>query len=462
MQPLCVIDAVGLTPRHLGPATPHLNKLASAGFAAPMHGIVPALTCSAQASLLTGKLPSAHGIVGNGWFFRELGETRFWVQANALAEGEKLYETARKRAVLRNERFTCAKLFWWFNQGAAVDWALTPKPYYGCDGRKEFGIAGQPENFAASMESALGPFPFSSFWGPMAGLPSSAWIAKAAIETMRRHRPTLTLVYLPHLDYDLQRFGPDDARCLDRVRELDGLVGEIANAAEEIGATTVVLSEYGLVPVQRPVHINLELRHAGWLSVRPGPFGEMLDPFTSRAFAVADHQIAHVYVRDPRDRKKVAEKLRAVDGIARVLEGHERAEIGLDHARAGELIALSQPKSWFTYYYWAGDRSAPDFARTVDIHRKPGYDPCELFFDPKLAAPKLRAGLRLLQKKLGFRYRMDVVPLDASLVRGSHGLEPADALDGPIYLCNRNVEKAERVGMLEVKERLLRLLGLPE
>lgn len=462
MQPVCVIDAVGLTPRHLGAQTPHLSALAASGFAASMRGVVPAVTCSAQATMLTGGLPSAHGIVGNGWHFRETGETKFWVQANALVEGEKLYETARRRAEARRERFSCAKLFWWFNQGAAVDWSVTPKPHYGCDGSKEFAISSQPAELATALESSLGPFPFPSFWGPMAGLPSSAWIAKAAVATMRRQRPTLTLVYLPHLDYDFQRYGPNDPRCAIRVRELDALVGEIASEAKSMGAAVVVLSEYGIVPVSRPVHANLELRAAGLLAVRPGPFGEMLDPFTSRAFAVADHQIAHVIVRDPKDRRAVADKLRSVDGVARVLEGKERAEIGLDHPRAGDLVALSQPRSWFTYYYWLADRDAPDFARTVDIHRKPGYDPCELFFDPKLSAPKLRAAWRLAQKKFGLRYRMDLTPLDATLVRGSHGLEPADAQDGPVFLCDRKDGAAERVAMAEVKERILRLLGLPE
>lgn len=462
MQSLCVVNAVGLTPRHLGPRTPNLSRLAAAGFAAPMRGVMPAVTCTAQATLLTGKLPSSHGIVGNGWFFRELGETRFWVQSNALVDGEKLYETARRRAEKRRERFSCAKLFWWFNQGATVDWSVTPKPFYGCDGSKEFGISSQPAELAAELEEKLGDFPFPSFWGPMAGPASSAWIAKAAIETMRVHRPSLTLIYLPHLDYDFQRFGPDDPRCAARVRELDAWIGEIAQAAGEIGAATVVLSEYGIVPVSRPVHINLELRVAGWLAARPGPFGETLDPFASRAFAVADHQIAHVYVRDPKDRQAVAEKLRSVDGIARVVEGAQRAELGLDHSRSGDLVALSQPRSWFTYYYWLADRAAPDFARTVDIHRKPGYDPCELFFDPTLAAAKLRAAWRLMQKKLGFRYRMDLIPLDAKLVKGSHGLEPADPLDGPIFLCDRKAEIGERIAMLDAKERLLRLLGLPE
>ena len=113
----------------------------------------------------------------------------------------------------------------------------------------------------------------------------------------------------------------------------------------------------------------------------------------------------------------VKKLLESIDGIAAVLEP---SELELDHDRSGELIALSEEDAWFCYYYWLNDERAPDFARTVDIHRKPGYDPCELFMT-SLA----RAGLRLAQKKLGMRYKMDVVPLDPSLVRGSHGLRPA-------------------------------------
>lgn len=462
MKPVCVINAVGLTPRHLGPSTPRISALAAGGFSAPMTGVVPAVTCTAQATILTGLSPSGHGIVGNGWHFRDLGETRFWVQANRLVMGEKLYETARARAERRRERFTCAKLFWWFNQGAAVDWSVTPKPFYGADGSKEFAISSQPPELAASLEKTLGPFPFHSFWGPRAGLPSTDWIARAAAEVIRGRRPTLTLVYLPHLDYDFQRFGPDSREAPRRLRELDERVGLVADAAKEQGAAVVLLSEYGLVSVNRPVHLNLELRESGWVRVHPGPFGETLDPFASRAFAVPDHQVAHVYVADPKSVPAAADRIRAIDGVARVLAGREREEVGLDHPRSGDLVVLSQPRSWFTYYYWLNDRDAPDFARTVDIHRKPGYDPCELFVDPAIGLPALRVARRLLQKKLGLRYLMDVVPLEAKLVRGSHGLPTPDPAEGPLYCSSLPGGRTPAVPMTSVKERILNLLGLPQ
>ncbi len=387
--------------------------------------------------MFTGEMPARHGIVGNGWLWRETGEVRFWLQSNRLIEAETIYASARRMAAERGGEFTCAKLFWWFNQGAPVDWSLTPKPHYGADGSKVFGIHGTPDDLAPSLERELGPFPFHTFWGPMAGLACSEWIARAAAMVMRRHRPTLSLVYLPHLDYDLQRFGPDSPVVPARLREVDACAGVVIDAAREMGAKVVVVSEYGLVPVRRPVLLNRVLREAGWLIVRPGPFGEMLDTFNSKALAVVDHQVAHVYVQEVAAEPAVAERLQATAGVARVLDRTDQREFGLDHSRSGDLVVLAAPDAWFAYPYWLDDSAAPDFARTVDIHRKPGYDPCELFVDPAITLPQLRVARRLLQKKLGLRYLMDVVPLDSSLVRGSHGLAPADPLDGPVFISHK-------------------------
>lgn len=454
MPPVCVINVVGLTPRHLGEDTPKINEIASKGFASPMSGVLPAVTCSAQATMLTGKPPSGHGVVGNGWYSRELGEVQFWKQSNALVGAPKIYETARRR----NPAFTCAKMFWWFNQGAAADWSVTPKPHYGSDGSKVFGIQSTPPHLATELEGKLGPFPFFSFWGPKAGLPCSDWIARASAHVIRSHRPTLSLVYLPHLDYDFQRFGPSFPGARRRVREVDARAGVVADEARAQGAQVIVLSEYGIAPVSRPVHINRALREAGWLTVRPGPFGEMLDPYQSKAFAVADHQIAHVYVTDPKLLPAVRERLLAVEGIDGVLDGDSRARAGLDHPRAGDLIAMAKPDAWFTYYYWLDDRLAPDFARTVDIHRKPGYDPMELFVDPALVMPGLRIGWALLMKALGARYRMNVISLDASAIRGSHGLAPADPKDGPVFVCSAKSASSGDVTLASVHDRILSLL----
>ncbi len=404
MPKVCVINVVGLTPKLLD----YAPRIAAIGKASPFRSPLPAVTCTSQATMLTGTMPEQHGIVANGWYYRETQEIRFWQQANSLVSGELLYDGVET-----------AKLFWWFNQSAPVRWSVTPKPHYGCDGSKVFDII---DDTGCDLQRRLGPFPFFSFWGPRAGLPSSNWIAGAAAIVLAENTPALTLVYLPHLDYDFQRFADPS---MQRVAEVDQCAGKIIDAATDNGIQPIVVSEYGLVPVSRAVHINRVLRDAGWLVVRDGPFGEMLMPGISKAFAVADHQLAHVYVNDPSILDDVRRVLLDTQGIAEVVDP---ATIGLNHRRSGNWIALADPNAWFTYYYWNDDRRAPDFARCVDIHRKPGYDPCELFI-----TSKPRALGRLLQKKLGLRYRMDVIPLDANLVRGSHGLRPADA-DGPVIV----------------------------
>jgi predicted AlkP superfamily pyrophosphatase or phosphodiesterase len=425
MPPLVLINAVGLTPRLL-PYAPRLAKLAADGWVRPLREVLPAVTCTAQASILTGKSPQEHGIVGNGWLYRDTGEVRFWQQSNRLIEAEPIYATLRRQ----NPGFKCAKLFWWFNQGAAVDISVTPKPHYGVDGNKVFGIHGTPEGLAEELENDLGPFPFHTFWGPMAGLPCTQWIARCAAKIIRDHQPDLTLVYLPHLDYDPQRFGPQGCDMAKLVTELDAACGTILDA----GARVWVVSEYGHCQVSRPVYLNRALREAGFISARRGPFGEQLDTFNSRAFAVCDHQLAHVYVNDPTDQPHVRELLAGQPGVARVFAGKDRGEIGLDHPRAGDLVVLSEPDAWLAYPFWLDDNVAPDYARTVAIHHKPGYDPCELYFDPNLAAPKLKAAWRLVQKKLGFRMKMDVIPLDARLVRGSHGVAATDPQNRPLLI----------------------------
>jgi predicted AlkP superfamily pyrophosphatase or phosphodiesterase len=457
MAPLLLINAVGLTPRLL-PFAPRLLALADAGWMRPLREVLPAVTCTAQATLLTGQTPQRHGIVANGWLWRDSGEVRFWQQSNRLIQTPPLYVTACRRAADAGRPFGCAKLFWWFNQGAAVDVSVTPKPYYGADGNKAFGITGTPTGLTEQLEKTLGPFPFPSFWGPMAGLPCTQWIARCAAEVLRHERPDLTLVYLPHLDYDPQRFGPQGCDMRRLTSELDDACAPLLDAARVAGARVWIVSEYGHVSVSHAVLPNRALREAGLLTVRPGPFGENLDTFTSRAFAVCDHQLAHVYVTDDADRPRVRDVLAGLKGVARILDGDEREEIHLRHERAGELIALADADAWFAYPFWLDDRQAPDYARTVDIHRKPGFDPCELFFDPRLMWPKGRAMWRLLQKKLGFRTLFDVVPLDTSLVRGSHGLQVISAEDRPMLIGEGPAPDGTELPMTAVHDLLLRRL----
>ena len=459
IQPLVVLNIVGLTPELLTHA-PNLRQLAESGKSAPLEGAFPGVTMTAQASMLTGATPDEHGIVGNGWFWRDTGEVRFWLQANALLRCPPFYQTARERAQKRGAKFTTTKMFWWFNQGAAVDYSVTPKPYYGADGSKAFAIQSSPENLAQRLERAHGPFPFFSFWGPKAGLPASEWIAVASVDVIRTERPTLTLVYLPHLDYDLQRCGPSGCDLPKLVGEVDRCAGLVIEAARGLGAKVLAVSEYGINDVKRAVLPNRALREKGYLAVRDGPFGETIDTFGSRAFAVCDHQIAHVYVRDPKDRDAVAASLRGLAGVGHVLDWTGQEEFELAHQRCGDFVLMSEPDAWFAYPYWLDDGRAPDFARTVDIHRKPGYDPCELFVDPALAAPKLRVAMRLLQKKLGMRYLMDVVPLDPSLVKGSHGLPASEPSKGPLIISSDALVVKEDMALTDVHDVALKMLGL--
>jgi predicted AlkP superfamily pyrophosphatase or phosphodiesterase len=430
MHPTAVINVVGLTSSLLGEHTPHLNALRRDGAFAPIRAVTPAVTCTAQATYLTGLPPSGHGVVGNGWYFRDLAQVMFWRQSNQLVNGEKVWETARRR----DPACTCAKLFWWFNMYSTADWSVTPRPIYPADGRKIPDLYSHPADLRDRLVAELGTFPFFEFWGPRAGLPSTEWIARSAEAVDRWHSPTLLLVYLPHLDYDLQRYGESDPRTRVNVAAVDAICGRLIAAFRERGRRIIVLSEYGLVDVHRPVHLNRALRAAGLLSVREELGTEAFDPGASEAFAVADHQLAHVYVRDAGKTATVKHLLEQIPGVDAVLDRPAQRALGLDHERSGELVVLATPDSWFTYYYWFDDQRAPDYARTVDIHRKPGYDPAELFLDPTLRFPKATVAGTLAKKTLGFRYLMKVIPLDATLVRGSHGRVTASLDDGPLLM----------------------------
>lgn len=175
------------------------------------------------------------------------------------------------------------------------------------------------------------------------------------------------------------------------------------------------------------MHLHRVLRQHGYLSIREERGLELLDAGTYQAFALADPQLAHVYVNDLAKVAAVRELLAQVPCVAEVLGPAEKAARHLDHPRAGELVVVAEPQAWFTYYYWLDDAKAPDFARIVDIYRKPGYDPVEMFTDPNIKFLVPEIALKVLRKKLGFRMLMDVIPLDASLVGGSHGRPPPPA-----------------------------------
>ncbi|MEW9519743.1 alkaline phosphatase family protein [Streptomyces tubercidicus] len=452
---LVVLDVAGLTPqllRHM----PALTALGRRGFRARLDTVLPAVTCAVQSTFLTGEPPSGHGAVANGWYFRDLGEVMLWRQHNALVGGEKVWDAARRA----RPGYRVANICWWYAMGADVDWTVTPRPVYYSDGRKEPDCYTWPPSLHDDLTSRLGPFPLFTYWGPNAGLPATRWILGAARQVFDAHHPDLTLVYLPHLDYEPQRSGPTSPATIRAARQLDAAVAPLIDHFLRAGAEVVALSEYGVAPVARAVDLNRALRRAGLLQVYTQDGMEYLDPWTSRAFAVADHQVAHVYVKDPADLDRAAGILAGLDGVERVLDAAGKKEHGLDHARSGELVAIAAPDAWFTYYYWLDDARAPDFARQVEIHRKPGYDPAELLYDATVPAVRLRAAGTVARKKLGFRYRLRTVPLDPTGVRGSHGRLPDSPEHGPVLLCSDPGPARPAYAATEVKQLLLTLAGL--
>ena len=464
MNRVAVINVVGLCDRHIDANMPFTQAFRSAGKQRYIDPAFPAVTCTAQSNYLTGKPPSDHGIVGNGWYNRDLAEIQFWKQPNQLVQAPKIWETMREK----HESFTCAKVFWWYNMYSGADWSITPRPIYPADGRKVFDIYTHPTSIRSDIQMDLGQFPFLGFWGPAAGINTpqgsaqcvSRWIADSAIWLEKKHSPTLSLVYLPHLDYNLQRLGPNNSLISTDLRLIDEIIKDLINFYESREIQPILLSEYGITEVDRAIHINRILRESGWVTVKEELGLELLDPGASQAFAVADHQVAHIYVNNKSILQEVKQRIEALDGVHSVHSAESKAELGIEHERAGDLIAVSNENAWFTYYYWLDAELAPDFARTVDIHRKPGYDPVELFLDPKLAFPKAKIATRLLQKKLGFRTLMDVVPLEATLIKGSHGSRPKNRADWPVLITrNDNVSDTDDLLSTDVHDVIVNSLG---
>ncbi|MFE1291271.1 alkaline phosphatase family protein [Streptomyces sp. NPDC058751] len=452
---VAVLCTVGVTPRLL-PHMPHLRAIGEEGFTSLLTTVFPAVTSTVQASVITGLHPGEHGAVANGWYARDHGEVRFWGQHNGLVAGEKVWQAARALDPSHRSAYLC----WWYAMGADVDTILTPRPVYRYDGRKEPDCYTRPVGLRDALTDAFGPFPLFRYWGPAADISATEWIVAAARLVVRTVSPDLSFVYIPHLDYDLQRYGPDGPEAIRAARMADAALAPLLSELRGRGTTVVALSEYGITAARRPVDINRALRRAGLLSVYAQRGMEYLDPHTSRAFAVADHQVAQVYVADPADVPRVRDVVRELPGVDEVLDRPGQLKLGAGHERSGELVAVAEPDAWFTYYYWLDAACAPDFARGVEIHRKPGYDPAELFFDPDDRWVKGRAALTLLRKRAGMRAPMTVVPLDASVVRGTHGRLPDDARDAPVFLCSDPAAERERWHVTDVKDLILRLSGL--
>jgi predicted AlkP superfamily pyrophosphatase or phosphodiesterase len=412
MKKTVVIDVVGLSKSVIGEHTPFLKKYVAERNITTIEPVLPAVTTSVQSTYLTGKWPTDTGIVGNGWFDREDSEVKFWKQSNKLVNGEKIWDKAKKQ----DPNFTSANMFWWYNMYSTADFSVTPRPQYLADGRKMPDCYSQPAELRDVLQEKLGQFPLFQFWGPGANIKSTQWIADASMLNDDMNDPTFTVIYLPHLDYCLQKFGPDFSKISTELSEIDKVVEQLVTFYQNKNAEIIILSEYGIAPVNNPIHLNRLLRKEGLIQIRVERGLELLDAAASKAVAIADHQIAHIYINDPSVTEKVKSLLKGVKGIELILDREAQKQHHIDHERAGDLVVVADKDSWFTYYFWLDDDVAPDYARCVDIHKKPGYDPVEMFM-----TSKARAGYKLMRKLAGFRYVMDVIPLDATLIKGSHG-----------------------------------------
>jgi len=366
----------------------------------PMAPVFPALTCTAQATLRTALPPARHGMVANGFFDSLLRRPWFWEQSASLVQGPRIWDAFRQRGG------TVGLTFFQQSLGEAVDQLVSPAPIHTHGGGMIMGCYSKPDAFYAQLrQRARRPFRLYHYWGPLASAKGSEWIAEAMAGLLAAPAaPDLCITYLPGLDYDLQRFGPDHPKSVKALALVRREVERLFAAARANGYEAAAFGDYAITPVTRgAVFPNRALREAGFFAVRDVKGMRYPDFYQSQAFALVDHQVALVTCFDPAAAARAAETLRALDGVAQVLDKAQQAALGVDHPRAGDLLLVAQPGAWFAYPWWTDNREAPDYAAHVDIHNKPGYDPCELF-----------AG------RMPFR-----TSLDAARIKGSHGLTGA-------------------------------------
>lgn len=398
---------------------PHLQKLTAAGESRSLSASFPGLTWPVQANMLTGCLPREHGVVANGFFWRETAEVEMWTAWNKVIERPQVWSRLHEPAAGEAPK-TSAVWFPMLSKGADADYVCMPAPVHNPDGSESLWCYTKPTEFYGELLEKLGHFPLKHFWGPLASIESSRWIARSAVIAAKRHRPDLFFIYLPHLDYAAQRTGPDSEPALTAVGELDAEIGSLAESMEAAYGGTplwVVASEYVITAVDHVAYPNRLLSEAGLLRTQTADGRDNLDVAGSPAWALVDHQMSHVFVRDrdPSVIDQVVRLMRGQPGIAEVLVGDQRAEYGMEHARSGDVILVSSPNSWQAYYWWTDDARAPEYARAVDIHRKPGYDPVELHVDMATRS----------------------IPLDATRVRGSHGAPVREAFQRGIVLSSQ-------------------------
>lgn len=346
--------------------------------AAPLTSPFPAVTSTAQATFRTALPPARHGMVANGFLDGARRRVCFWEQAADLVEGPRIWESFR--AAGRR----VAMLFWQQSLGEQVDQVLSPAPIHKHHGGMIDACFSRPADLYEQLCARLGSrFALRHYWGPLASTRASDWIARATAALLAdpERRPDLCLTYLPGLDYNLQRYGPGHPRARHAFAQVRQQIETLVAAARAQGYEILLFGDYAIAPCGgEAVFPNQRLAQTGWFQTRTVAGRRYPDLFHSPAFAMVDHEIAHVYLRKAADREAVATVLGALPGVGEVWGPAELSAAGLAHPRAGDLLLLAEPGRWFAYPWWTRDREAPDYARHIDIHQKPGFDPCELFF----------------------------------------------------------------------------------
>ncbi|HHX7182127.1 alkaline phosphatase family protein [Bacillus cereus group sp. BY128LC] len=434
-----VLDIISLTEEHLNDAelTPNIRKLLENGQQARIKPVFPAVTGSMQATYIAGTSPAEHGIICNGLPNWDTKEITMWNQTMLPVEGKKIWEKLKEEDLAAET----AVLFWQFSKLSTADYVVTPAPIH-LDKKTIMWCDSKPRGLYEKLRGKYGEFDLKSFWGPLSSVKSSEWILDAAIDVLEEYKPRLSLVYLPNIDYNAQRFGPESEAAKRSIKEIDSLIGNFVEQLEERNlkeqTRLVILSEYNFKTVNRPIFINQTLNKEGYVAIKHVENMDFLDLEMSKAFALADHQLAHVYIQDSRDIGGVKEILERTPGIAEVWGEEEKRVHKINHELSGQLIAIAEPDSWFVYYWWLNDEQAPEFAYNVDIHRKPGYDPVELFVNPKT-----------LQ-----------IPLEPERIKGSHGLPAKDKGDYvSLVVTGRDFELPDTLEATEVHDLLLKLVG---
>lgn len=396
---------------------PMLTQFTSSGDLAPFVPSFPCVTCPVQTNMTTGRLPTEHGVIANGFYWRDKREVEMWTAWNQVIQAPQVWQAIKEKAGVSS-----AVWFPLLSKGAKADLICTPAPIHNPDGSESLWCYTQPPEMYGALKQSLGDFPLKHFWGPLANLQSSQWIADSAVWAHQQHQPGYFHIYLPHLDYAAQKQGPDSPSAHQAAADLDSLLGALIgkmNAASTARrpVTWLFVSEYVITEVNHVLYPNRMLRQAGLLKIKPeSAGGELLDFAASDAWALADHQFSHIFIRnqDANVIRRVVDLFTNCEGVDEVLHGEAIERAGMKHERSGEVILVSKPDSWQAYYYWFDDLFAPTFARTVDIHRKPGYDPVELHFDPVSKG----------------------IPLIADLIGGSHGAPARDASQRGVILTN--------------------------